>query len=101
MKLFLPQKKVEEIVQMSHNAMESSLTLRDLTKSQWKLTFNRNLRKNLGLPHSRINTFDSQIYTQSKQSSSLAILKLPEQQQMETLPNYFQKNFKSFKATII
>ena len=38
MKLFLPQRKVEEIVQMSQNAMEDSLTLRDLTKLQRKLT---------------------------------------------------------------
>ena len=38
MKLFLPQRKVEEIVQMSQNAMEGSLTLRDLTKLLGKLT---------------------------------------------------------------
>ena len=37
-KLFLPQRKVEEIVQMSQNAMEGSLTLRDLTKLLGKLT---------------------------------------------------------------
>ena len=30
MKLFLPQKKVEEIVQMSQNPMEGSLTLVNL-----------------------------------------------------------------------
>ena len=38
MKLFLPQTKVEKIVQMSQNAMEGSLTLRDLTKLLGKLT---------------------------------------------------------------
>ena len=38
MKLFLPQRKVEEIAQMSQNAMEGSLTLRDLTKLLGKLT---------------------------------------------------------------
>ena len=39
MKLFLPQRKVDEIVQMSQNAMESNLTLRNLTKLLGKLTF--------------------------------------------------------------
>ena len=39
MKLFLPQRKVKEIVQISQNAMEGSLTLRDLTKLLGKLTF--------------------------------------------------------------
>ena len=34
LKLFLPQRKVEEIVQMCQNGMEGSLTLRDLT-SYW------------------------------------------------------------------
>ena len=38
MKQFLLQRKVEEIVQMSQNAMEGSLTLRDLTKLLKKLT---------------------------------------------------------------
>ena len=38
MKLLLPQRKVEEIVQISQNAMEGSLTLRDLTKLLGKLT---------------------------------------------------------------
>ena len=38
MKLFLPQRKVEEIVQMSQNAMEGSVILRDLTKLLGKLT---------------------------------------------------------------
>ena len=38
-KLFLPQSKVEKIVQMSQNAMEGRLTLRDLTKLLGKLTF--------------------------------------------------------------
>ena len=38
MNLFLPQRKVEEIVQMSENAMEGSLTLRDLTRLMGKLT---------------------------------------------------------------
>ena len=38
MKLFLPQRKVEEIVQMSQNAMGGSLTLRDLTRLLGKLT---------------------------------------------------------------
>ena len=32
MKQFLLQRKVEEIAQVSQNAMEGSLTLRDLTK---------------------------------------------------------------------
>ena len=38
MKRFLLQRKVEEIVQVSQNAMEGSLTLRDLTKLLQKLT---------------------------------------------------------------
>ena len=38
MKLFLPQKKVEEIVQMSQNTMEGSLILMDLTKLLEKMT---------------------------------------------------------------
>ena len=38
MKLFLPQRKMEKIVQMSQNAMEGSLTLRDLTELLRKLT---------------------------------------------------------------
>ena len=38
MKLFLPQRKVEELVQMSQNAMEGSSYLRDLTKLPGKLT---------------------------------------------------------------
>ena len=38
MKLSLPQRKVKEIVQMSQNAMEGSLTLRDMTKLLGKLT---------------------------------------------------------------
>ena len=38
MKVFIPQRKVEEIVQISQNAMEGSLTLRDLTKLLGKLT---------------------------------------------------------------
>ena len=38
MELFLPQRKVEEIVQMSQNTMEGSLTLRDLAKLLGKLT---------------------------------------------------------------
>ena len=38
MKQFLLQRKVEEIVQVSQNAMEGSLTLRDLTKLLQKLT---------------------------------------------------------------
>ena len=38
MKLFLTQIKTEEIVQMSQNAMEGSLILRDLTKLLKKLT---------------------------------------------------------------
>ena len=38
-KLFLPQSKVEKIVQMSQNAMEGRLTLRDLIKLLRKLTF--------------------------------------------------------------
>ena len=38
MKLFLPQRKVEEIAQMCQNAMEGSLTLKDLTKLLGKLT---------------------------------------------------------------
>ena len=38
-KLFLPQAKVEKIVQMSQNAMKGRLTLRDLIKLLRKLTF--------------------------------------------------------------
>ena len=38
MKLFLPQRKVEEIFKMSQNATEGSFTLRDLAKLQGKLT---------------------------------------------------------------
>ena len=38
MKLFFSQRKVEAIVQMSQNAMEGSLILRDLTKLLGKLT---------------------------------------------------------------
>ena len=38
MKLFLPQRKVEEIVQMSQNPMEGSLTLKELTKLLGKVT---------------------------------------------------------------
>ena len=37
MKLFLPQRKVEEIVQMSQNAKKDTLTLRDLTTLLGKL----------------------------------------------------------------
>ena len=38
MKQFLLQRKVEKIVQVSQNAIEGSLTLRDLTKLLKKLT---------------------------------------------------------------
>ena len=38
MKLFLPQRKVAEIAQMSQNAMEGSVILRHLTKLLGKLT---------------------------------------------------------------
>ena len=65
-------------------------------------TFNRNLERNLGLPHGEENTFDSRIYTQSEQSNSrLGISKLPGQQEMETLPNCFQTSLQSFRETII
>ena len=64
-------------------------------------TFNRNLERNLGLSHREENTFDSRIYTQSEQSNSLGISKLPGQQGMETLPNIFQTNLQSFRETII
>ena len=37
MKLFLPQRKVEEIVKISQNTMEGSLTIRDLTRLLGKL----------------------------------------------------------------
>ena len=60
-------------------------------------TFNRNLERNLGLPHREENTFDSRIYTKSEQSNSrLGIPKLPGQQRMETLPNCFRTNLQSF-----
>ena len=38
MKQFLLQRKVEKIVQVSQNAIEGSLTLKDLTKLLKKLT---------------------------------------------------------------
>ena len=37
MKLFLPQRKVEEILKISQNTMEGSLTIRDLTRLLGKL----------------------------------------------------------------
>ena len=65
-------------------------------------TFNRNLEINLGLSHREDNSFDSRIYTQSKQSSSsLGISKLPGQQRMGFFPNCFQTNFQSSRETII
>ena len=91
-------KKLNSIHQQIDNVTALSLSLLLIKHGRNpEQTFNRNLERNLGLPHREENTFDSRIYTKSEQSNSrLGIPKLPGQQRMETLPNCFRTNLQSF-----
>ena len=91
-------KKLNSIHQQIDNVTALSLSLLFIKHGRNpEQTFNRNLERNLGLPHREENTFDSRIYTKSEQSNSrLGIPKLPGQQRMETLSNCFRTNLQSF-----